>query len=313
MPTIIKLAKTTDELKDVMHVRYRSMKEKKREPHHIYNQTEMLSDHFDVYPNTLNIVAYYQGEAVATLRALVYSNSEKVLNFIFDYRDAHKQIGEGCYIIDMLAILDSCDYKDVVLEQLFKVLMNILGHRNAKKIFFNCPKGLYPFFEHYSHVKLADEFNHLNYNNITPCSFDVKDFYNTFVSAVSDREILRFQEVFYNVIFGPGEILVVQGEKGASAYLIEGGTVEVLIQTDDGILPVSEIGPGNLIGEIAMVTSEVRTASIMAKTVTTCIAFDRDDFMNIMYENPNKAMDIFKIFSKRLSASNKKIAELSRK
>jgi CRP-like cAMP-binding protein len=123
---------------------------------------------------------------------------------------------------------------------------------------------------------------------------------------------MRFQEVFYCSVFEAGEVIVAQGEKGSTAYLIEDGEVEVLIKGKDQLIPISTIGRGQLIGEIAMVTNEPRTASVISKTVTSCIAFDRSEFMRLLYSQPHRSLDIFKIFSKRLSESNRRLAEVGR-
>ena len=102
------------------------------------------------------------------------------------------------------------------------------------------------------------------------------------------------------------------GEKGTTAILIESGEVEVLIDKDEQIIPIATIGKGNLIGEIGLVTNETRTASIMAKTPTSCIAFDRENFMDMMTRKPNLMLDMFKVFSKRLKASNNELTKLQK-
>jgi CRP-like cAMP-binding protein len=57
-----------------------------------------------------------------------------------------------------------------------------------------------------------------------------------------------------------------------------------------------------------MVTNEPRTASIIAKTFMSCLAFERKSFLRLMYLHPDKSLDLFKLFSKRLSVVNSRLA-----
>ncbi|MGE4313364.1 MAG: EAL domain-containing protein [Pseudobdellovibrionaceae bacterium] len=64
-------------------------------------------------------------------------------------------------------------------------------------------------------------------------------------------------------------ILMKAGEKGDTAYLIEDGIVDILIQEPDGRMKsVGKRGKGAIIGEMALIDQAPRTATI--KTVTQC-------------------------------------------
>jgi CRP-like cAMP-binding protein len=72
---------------------------------------------------------------------------------------------------------------------------------------------------------------------------------------------------------------------------------------------IRTLSAGQLIGEVAMLTNDTRTASIVTKTKCPCVSFERAEFMKLLYAEPHRSMDIFKIFGKRLSESNKRLAE----
>lgn len=78
------------------------------------------------------------------------------------------------------------------------------------------------------------------------------------------------------------------------------------------MVSISRIPPGVLIGEVAMITNEPRTASLICAEITPCVAFDRGEFFNIMYSEPHRSVEVFKILSRRLSASNRRIAEIKK-
>lgn len=312
MPTIIKKAETTAEIDDVLELRYKVLTQANRTPNRMFQLTKKVSDHFDVYPDTINIVTYNSGQALASIRAVRYGETS-TLNETFDYSESYKNVDGKCHYIDMLCITKEFSGHEVIKLQLIKGVLHQLALKGINYAFFNIPGELYEICKSIGFQRIGEPLSDSNFDfEIVPSIINLETYYDQFTQTITDKEILRFQEVFYNIIFEPGEILIVQGEKGSTAYLIENGEVEILIKPGDEIVPISTISKGSLIGEIAMITSEVRTASIMAKETTSCIAFDREEFIEIMYEHPNRVLDIFKIFSKRLDSSNKKIAELSK-
>jgi cold shock CspA family protein len=56
--------------------------------------------------------------------------------------------------------------------------------------------------------------------------------------------VQTFQEAFYFAIFAAGEVMAVQGEKGATAYLLEKGEVEVLLDTNSQLVPLTTLKEG---------------------------------------------------------------------
>jgi hypothetical protein len=62
--------------------------------------------------------------------------------------------------------------------------------------------------------------------------------------------------------FAPGEVLMRQGEPGASLVLVLDGIVVVDVDGDE----LAELGPGSILGERALTESGVRTATITARS-----------------------------------------------
>lgn len=81
--------------------------------------------------------------------------------------------------------------------------------------------------------------------------------------------------------FEAGEIIMRQGDTGDCAYLIEDGMVEIIIEKPDGrIQHVGTRGPGALIGEMAIVDSAPRTATVRALKPCKMLEITKDDFTN---------------------------------
>ncbi|AEP10181.1 EAL domain-containing protein [Micavibrio aeruginosavorus] len=79
--------------------------------------------------------------------------------------------------------------------------------------------------------------------------------------------------------FDTGEIIMRQGDAGDCAYIIEEGTVEILIEKPDGrVQHVGTRGPGALIGEMAIVDSAPRTATVRALKPCKMLEITMEDF-----------------------------------
>lgn len=63
--------------------------------------------------------------------------------------------------------------------------------------------------------------------------------------------------------------LVKQGDPASSAFLVESGCLEVLLEQPDGEQLIAVLGPGEIVGEMALVDSSPRSASVRARVAST--------------------------------------------
>lgn len=79
--------------------------------------------------------------------------------------------------------------------------------------------------------------------------------------------------------FGAGHTIIKQGDEGHSAYIIEEGSVDILVEKDNGLVQlIGTRGPGSLIGEMALVDNKPRTATIKAIEDCTLLEITKNDF-----------------------------------
>src|SRR3972149_3669437 len=83
-----------------------------------------------------------------------------------------------------------------------------------------------------------------------------------------------------------GTIIIEQGAEGGRAFVIESGKGEVFTKNaDDEEIIVAELGPGALIGEIALLDNGRRTASVRTLEPTTLITVSGHDFHKAMQKS----------------------------
>ncbi|HET6848726.1 MAG TPA: MFS transporter [Gaiellales bacterium] len=72
-----------------------------------------------------------------------------------------------------------------------------------------------------------------------------------------------------------GDVVIRQGDVGDRVYLVEGGALQVL---KDGS-HVADLGPGSMVGEIALLRDVLRTATVVASIDSDLYALGRDEFL----------------------------------
>jgi CRP/FNR family transcriptional regulator, cyclic AMP receptor protein len=94
-----------------------------------------------------------------------------------------------------------------------------------------------------------------------------------------------------------GQHLAEQGSFAYEFFVIEEGTAEV---TQDG-KTISSLGPGDFFGEIALLETERRTASVVATSAMRLIVMTSRDFRTMESKMPHVAEQVRKRIEERLA------------
>ncbi|RMG07312.1 MAG: hypothetical protein D6731_23975 [Planctomycetota bacterium] len=87
----------------------------------------------------------------------------------------------------------------------------------------------------------------------------------------------------------PGEALIVQGEPGDRFYVVRSGAFEVRRRAADGSeSPIARLGPGDVCGEIALLSDRPRVASVVALEASEALALEREDFHELLGGRPGQ-------------------------
>jgi len=82
--------------------------------------------------------------------------------------------------------------------------------------------------------------------------------------------------------FAAGDVIIRQGEIGEKFYVIESGRLAVTTTQDGQEKAVTERGPGEYVGEIALLLQVPRTATVKALTAAQLLSLRRDDFERLV-------------------------------
>lgn len=88
------------------------------------------------------------------------------------------------------------------------------------------------------------------------------------------------------VAFGCSETIIQQGEPGDSMFFIREGSVRVLLKTGDQVHQVTTLGLGDYFGEMALLTGEPRTATIIADCDVEAYVLRKQAFRDVLIQSP---------------------------
>jgi CRP-like cAMP-binding protein len=128
-------------------------------------------------------------------------------------------------------------------------------------------------------------------------------------ARMSDAQLGDLSQRLKPTRFRKGEVLMAQGQPGDVMYLIESGQVEVVRQEGQRELVLAELGTGELVGEMALLTGDVRSATVRAVSNLDLLSLSADDFDAVLSAYPNLALDLSRLLSERLRNTTKRVTE----
>lgn len=84
----------------------------------------------------------------------------------------------------------------------------------------------------------------------------------------------------------PGSHLYKEGEPAVAAFLVESGEVDIYQGDDADHRIVSRVGPGSMLGDIAMFQGSEYMSSARAVTRVKALRFDRDRILPVLERHP---------------------------
>jgi CRP-like cAMP-binding protein len=122
---------------------------------------------------------------------------------------------------------------------------------------------------------------------------------HAFMAGIPDEELEAVAGAASEREFAPGETLMSEGDFGHCLFLIEEGAAEVSV---DGT-SVGEVGPGAVVGEVAVLASGRRTASVVATSPVRAISFFKRDVWALERAAPEAARRLRAAIRERAASS----------
>ncbi len=86
-----------------------------------------------------------------------------------------------------------------------------------------------------------------------------------------------------------GTVIIKEGSTGDEMFIIETGRVEINLVRGDVVLLLTELQESSFFGEMSILTNKPRSATVKAKTAVRLLVLKKQDFMDIVNDNPKVA------------------------
>jgi len=132
-----------------------------------------------------------------------------------------------------------------------------------------------------------------------------------FLAGLDDAALRRLSEVLTERNFAAGEIICRRGDQGDRMWLLTKGSVSVRLPTADGRgeKRIASLARGTIIGEMALVETARRSATIVADEPVVCYELPRSGFECLLTEQPLIATKLLANLSRELARRLRRTSE----
>jgi len=151
-------------------------------------------------------------------------------------------------------------------------------------------------------------------NPTSVSQIDALEFLRPILIGLAEEDLETLAEAAGAHFYPVGAVVMQEGDVGDAIYFIVDGSVEVVKQYDDGserFLHTS--GPGDPVGEMALLQEGGRSATVRAVEPLTVLKIGRDPFLNVLGRSPALSARILVRLTGRLRDSDQQsLEELSK-
>ena len=112
--------------------------------------------------------------------------------------------------------------------------------------------------------------------------------------------------------FENGNYIFLEDSEGEQCFFVLKGSVKVTRLSKDGReVILAMLNKGDFFGEMSLLDGESRSANVIALEKTKVLTLDRNDFIAVVNDYPQIAVQLLKELARRLRKSDRQIASLS--
>ena len=120
-------------------------------------------------------------------------------------------------------------------------------------------------------------------------------------SHLSDEQLALLAEQSREQRFERQALLMHEGERGETMYVLLEGEVRVFVSDENGReLVLHQLGPGAVIGDLALLDGEPRSANVVAAQPVRALAVARQGLIECIGQSPEFALALMRSLTTRL-------------
>ena len=129
---------------------------------------------------------------------------------------------------------------------------------------------------------------------------------------LSEEELGYISEKMIARHYESGKFIFFEDSEGEQCFFVVQGSVKVTRLSKDGReVILAMLNEGEFFGEMALLDGESRSANVIALEETEVLTLNREDFLVVLHDYPQIAIQLLKEMAHRLRKSDRQIASLS--
>ncbi len=120
------------------------------------------------------------------------------------------------------------------------------------------------------------------------------------LSKISDQELEALNKLLKEESFEKGSNIITEGDTGSTMYILVDGTVDIIkttIYKDEFVCATLNSNMHCIFGEMALLDSDKRSATVKAKTDCKTLSIDSESFNKFIYEYPKAGIELLKLLN----------------
>lgn len=292
MPITVQTAKTPAEIDQLFRAR-----------HEVYVDEEgalearpdgRVYDRFDALPATENIIGVVDGRIVGGFRMVLDSEAGLPADDYYDFSQYYAD-GSPRASLGMLFVRKEYRGNPRLLGGMLLLGYHWLSARGVKVAVSPMNPAASKHMERAGGVAVGPV-STAHGLPFVPLILRVDEATPPFLKYVEAQKMMPFIDNFRRQLFAPDECVIQEGEEGNDAYVVATGALEV--RSRGRIL--GKLGPGDLFGEVALITKLARTATVVATQHTDVMSLSRDEFFRQIVQQPERCVEFLKVLGERL-------------
>lgn len=301
----VKVAKSPKELDGVFQVRHKVfIEEDGKFP---ATQDKRLYDYYDTMPTTVNIIAMVDDKVIGCLRMTEWSEVGLPADHYFDFKP---------YLPDDIGKLASVSMFCLLSEfrsnmHLAYMLMSIGCYwgisRKITHIITPINPDIASLIMRIGFKPLCETVvGNVGGLEIIPMMLKVNELRDSTLQYVKRMKLEDYIDIFEREFYEAGDSIISLGETGETAYIVVEGKVKVTrpssrVEDHGKEILVNELGRGEMFGELALLTSQLRTANIRAETDVDLMVLNRDVFQQEVLSDQKHMQSVLAMLGNRLT------------
>jgi CRP/FNR family transcriptional regulator, cyclic AMP receptor protein len=144
--------------------------------------------------------------------------------------------------------------------------------------------------------------------------YQISDMFPRITSCEGDAAMLEdFLGLFRSetdvITLEPGQELFKKGDVGSHMYIVKSGEVQIV----DGNHVFETVSAGGILGEMALISQEPRSATVRAISKSVVVPVDEKRFLFLVQQTPFFAVRVMRVMSARLRMMNDWVTALPKK